>query len=193
MKKALIGFGGHSREVISQMDQKIPCFVDDQYVRHEDDTIPLSLFNPEEYEVMIAISNPTNRMEVVNRLPKKTKFFNFIHPTALIMSDVKIGHGCFIGAYSVVTTNITIGNHCILNRGNHIGHDSMIGDFFSSMPCSVVSGNCTIGNRVYLGTNSSIREKIEICDDVTIGLNSGVVKNIKESGVYVGSPSKKIK
>jgi UDP-3-O-[3-hydroxymyristoyl] glucosamine N-acyltransferase len=61
------------------------------------------------------------------------------------------------------------------------------------MPCSVVSGNCTIGNRVYLGTNSSIREKIEICDDVTIGLNSGVVKNIKESGVYVGSPSKKIK
>jgi sugar O-acyltransferase (sialic acid O-acetyltransferase NeuD family) len=131
-------------------------------------------------------------MEVVNRLPKKTKFFNFIHPTALIMSDVKIGHGCFIGAYSVVTTNITIGNHCILNRGNHIGHDSMIGDFFSSMPCSVVSGNCTIGNRVYLGTNSSIREKIEICDDVTIVLNSGVVKNIKESGVYVGSPSKKI-
>jgi sugar O-acyltransferase (sialic acid O-acetyltransferase NeuD family) len=194
MKKALIGFGGHAREVMSQMGKKIPCFVDDQYVKHEDETIPLSLFNPDEYEIMIAISDPYKRYEVSKKLHSKTKYFTFIHPTALIMDkNINIGKGSFVGAYSILTTNISIGNHCILNRGNHVGHDSVVGDFFSSMPCSVVSGNCTIGDRVYLGTNSSIREKIEICDDVTIGLNSGVVKHIKESGVYVGLPSKKIK
>ena len=38
-----------------------------------------------------------------------------------------------------------------------------------------------------------IREKISICDDVIIGLNSGVVGDIVESGVYVGTPAKKIK
>ena len=61
------------------------------------------------------------------------------------------------------------------------------------MPGSIISGNCKIGNRVYLGTNSCIREKINICNDTTIGLSSGVVKDINIGGTYVGSPVKKIK
>jgi UDP-3-O-[3-hydroxymyristoyl] glucosamine N-acyltransferase len=61
------------------------------------------------------------------------------------------------------------------------------------MPGSIVSGNVNIGDKVYLGTNSSIREKINICDNVIIGLNTGVVKDIKESGTYAGQPIKKIK
>ena len=61
------------------------------------------------------------------------------------------------------------------------------------MPGSILSGDVIIKDQVYIGTNSSVREKISICDNVTIGLNSGVVKNINESGTYVGSPLKKIK
>ena len=49
-----------------------------------------------------------------------------------------------------------------------------------------------LGNKVYLGTNSCIREKISICDDVTIGLSTGIVKNITESGVYVGQNVRKL-
>lgn len=191
MKRALIGYGGHAREVIAQIGEDIPCFVDDLYVC--DKTLPLSSININEYEIMVAIGDSKLRYEMVKKLPKNTSYFTFIHPTALIMNNIKIGHGCFIGAYSVITTDVTIGNHCILGRGNHIGHDSIIGDFFSAMPCSVVSGNCTIGDGVYLGTNSSIKEKIRIIDDVTIGLNSGVVKHINEKGIYGGVPVKKIK
>ena len=79
-----------------------------------------------------------------------------------------------------------IGSHALLNRGNHIGHDCVIGDCFSAMPGSIVSGNVTIGDRVYMGTNSSIREKLYITDDVTIGLNTGIVKSINKKGTYVG-------
>jgi UDP-3-O-[3-hydroxymyristoyl] glucosamine N-acyltransferase len=61
------------------------------------------------------------------------------------------------------------------------------------MPGSIISGNCKIGNNVYIGSNSSVREKITICDNVIIGLNGGVVKNITKEGVYVGLPVKKIK
>lgn len=191
MKKALIGNGGHAREVIFQIGEKLDCFVSDEYSDYG--TIPLSKFDPDKYEVMIAVGKSNERYEILKKLPKTTKFFNFIHPTAIVSDDLKLGHGCFIGAYSIITVNISIGNHCILNRSNHIGHDSSIGDFCSMMPCSIISGNCKIGNRVYFGTNSSVRQKINICDDVVIGLNSGVVKHITESGVYVGVPAKKIK
>jgi sugar O-acyltransferase (sialic acid O-acetyltransferase NeuD family) len=142
---------------------------------------------------MIAISDPETRNKIVERLPKETKYFTFIHPTALIMGEVEIGEGSFIGAYSILTSGIKIGNHAILNRGNHIGHDCIIGNYFSAMPGAIVSGNVHIGNRVYMGTNSSIIEKKYLLHDIKLGANSVVVRDINESGVYVGCPSKKVK
>jgi len=191
MKKALIGYGGHAREVMAQMGTKLPCFVDDEYVTK--DTLPLSKLDINEYEVMVAIADPRSRYDIVQKLPKKTKFFTFIHPTVLILDDnIEIGEGSFIGAYSILTTNIKLGSHAILNRSNHIGHDTTIGNYFSSMPGSIVSGNVTIFDLVYIGNNSSIREKLSIHSQSTIGMNSAVVKNIIESGIYVGCPAKRI-
>jgi len=191
MKKALVGYGGHAREVMSQMGVKLTCFVDDEYV--VEGTQPISKFNPDEYVLMVAVADSKDRFDIVQRLPKNTKYFTWIHPTALIMDDnVEIGEGSFIGAYSILTTNINIGKHAILNRGNHIGHDCLIGDYFSAMPGAVVSGNVRIYDCVYLGNNSSIREKLSIHSLTTIGMNGAVVKPIEEVGVYVGVPVKKV-
>jgi sugar O-acyltransferase (sialic acid O-acetyltransferase NeuD family) len=189
MKKALIGYGGHAREVMSQMGIKLTCFVDDKYVVYG--TKPLSEFDPNEYVVMVAVADSKYRFDITQRLPKETKYFTWVHPTALIMDDnIEIGEGSFIGSYSILTTNIKIGKHAILNRGNHIGHDCEIGDYFSAMPGSIVSGNVKIYDCVYMGNNSSIREKLSIHSLSTIGMNSSVVKHIEEPGTYVGCPAK---
>jgi sugar O-acyltransferase (sialic acid O-acetyltransferase NeuD family) len=191
MKKVLIGNGGHAREVMAQMGLKLIRFVDDEFV--DEDSLPISQFDPTKHAVMVAIANSKDRYDMVQKLPKETQFFTFIHPTALIMDNVEIGEGSFIGAYSILTTNIKIGKHAILNRGNHIGHDCRIGNYFSAMPGSIVSGNVTIYGLVYMGTNSSIREKLSIHSLSTIGMNSAVIKNIEDSGTYVGCPAKNIK
>ena len=190
MKKVLIGNGGHAREVMAQMGVNLLRFVDDQYVNS--DTLPLSQFDPTEHIAMVAVSNSKDRFDIVQKIPKETQFFTFIHPTALIMGDVEIGEGSFIGAYSILTTNIKIGKHAILNRGNHIGHDCQIGDYFSAMPGAIVSGNVKIYDLVYMGNNSSIREKLSIHSLSTIGMNGAVVRNIEDNGTYVGVPVKKI-
>jgi sugar O-acyltransferase (sialic acid O-acetyltransferase NeuD family) len=192
MKRALLGYGGHAREVMAQMGIKLTCFVDDKYV--VSGTKPLSEFDPNEYEVMVAVANSKDRFDITQRLPKETKYFTWVHPTALIMDDnIEIGEGSFIGSYSILTTNIKIGKHAILNRGNHIGHDCEIGDYFSAMSGAIVSGNVKIYDCVYMGNNSSIREKLSIHSLSTIGMNSSVVKHIKEPGTYVGCPVKMIK
>lgn len=194
MIKVLIGNGGHAREVQAQIGNNFLRFVDDKYWEEGDDSLlPLSEFNSEKYVVMIAIANSKDRENIVKKLPTNTKYFSFIHPTAQLMSnDIIIGEGSFIGANSIITCNVKIGKHAILNRSNHIGHDCIIGDYFSAMPGSIVSGNVTLGNRVYIGTNSSIREKINLCDDVIIGLNTGIVMDIVETGVYVGQNIRKL-
>jgi sugar O-acyltransferase (sialic acid O-acetyltransferase NeuD family) len=192
MKLALFGYGGHAREVACQIGQEVTFFVDDQY--SNDIAKPISEFNPEEYMMMVAVADSKARAEVVSKLPKETKYFTFIHPSVHIMDDnIEVGYGSFIGANSILTTNIKLGKHTLLNRGNHIGHDSLIGDYFSMMPCAVIGGNVTIGDNVYLGSCSNVREKINITSDVLIGMNAAVVKDITKNGTYVGVPAKKIK
>lgn len=189
--KALIGAGGHAREVMMQMGCKLPCFVDDQYANG--DTLPLSKFDPDKFIVMVTVGDSKDRYDIVSKLPQSTKYFTFIHPTALIGEDVNIGEGSFIGAHSILTTNIKLGKHSLLNRANHIGHDTVIGSFLSMMPGAIISGNCTIYDCVYLGTNSSVKEKTSIHSFTTVGLNAGVIKNINEPGIYIGLPAKQIK
>ena len=193
MKLALYGYGGHAREVAAQIDQEITFFVDDEYVNNNI-VKSISQFDPEEYLMMVAVADPKSRFDIVNKLPEQTKYCTFIHPTSLIMDDnVQIGEGSFIGAYSILTTNINIGKHAILNRSNHIGHDCIIGNYFSAMPGAIVSGNVHIGNCVYLGTNSTIIEKKHLLHDIVVGANAVITKDIIESGTYVGIPTKKIK
>ena len=192
MKLALFGYGGHAREVACQIGEKVTFFVDNEYAN--DIAKPISTFNPEEYMMMVAVADSKDRYDIVQRLPKETKYFTFIHPSVQIMDDnIEVGEGSFIGANSILTTNIKLGKHALLNRGNHIGHDCIIQDYFSAMPGAIISGNVTIGDCVYVGTNSSIKEKMIICSGVTIGSNATVVKHIVKSGTYVGIPTKKIK
>ena len=192
MKLALFGYGGHAREAACQIEQEVTFFVDDKYAN--DVAKPISEFNPEEYMIIVAVADSKDRADIVAKLPKETKYFTFIHPSVHIMDDnIQVGVGSFIGANSILTTNIKLGNHTLLNRGNHIGHDSVAGDFFSMMPNAVVGGNVTLGDNVYLGSCSNIREKINITSDVLIGMNAAVVKDITESGTYVGVPTQKIK
>ena len=192
MKLAIFGYGGHAREVMAQLNKPLAFFVDDEYVN--DFLLPISKFDPTTTQIMICVADPRERKNIVERLPKNTKFFTFIHPTAILMrQDIKIGEGSFIGPYSILTTNIEIGKHSILNRANQVGHDTRIGDYFSGMPGAIVSGNVSLGEKVYMGNNSSIREKIQVCSDVTIGANAAVVKNIITSGTYVGVPAKFLK
>jgi sugar O-acyltransferase (sialic acid O-acetyltransferase NeuD family) len=189
MKLALFGYGGHAREVAAQIGQNVTFFVDDDYVT--ENTKPISSFDPLEYVMMVAVSDVNDRKRIVDSLPKETTYFTFVHPTVLSMdNNIEIGEGSFIGAYSILTTNIKVGKHSILNRGNQIGHDCSIGDYFSAMPGAVVSGNVIIGEKVYMGTNSSIKEKLHISSNVVIGSNGSVVKNIITDGVYVGVPVK---
>ena len=79
-----------------------------------------------------------------------------------------------------------------INLNSTIGHDVKIGDFFTCSPGVNVSGNCNIGNKVFIGSKSVIKEHINIGNNLIIGMGSVVTKNLVEPGIYVGNPCKKL-
>jgi sugar O-acyltransferase (sialic acid O-acetyltransferase NeuD family) len=194
LELVLIGAGGFAREILAEVylqnKVRLKCFVDDEY--WVEGLYKISEFNHLTQKAIIAVGNPADKLKLLAKLPKNTKFWNYISPNAYV-NDLKLGTGNFICAGVIITTNVTIGNHVHLNLQTTIGHDSLLGDYVTTAPSVNISGNVTVGKGVYLGTKSCVKEKISICDNVTLGMNAGVVRNIEESGIYVGTPAKKIK
>lgn len=196
---AIIGAGGFGREVYHHiLNDKgyggcdLKYYVDEEFANGVG-TFPISTIDFHSQHILVAVADPKARMEIVNRLPSKARFYKFIHSSVVMLDKtIKIGEGSIICAGSILTTNIKLGKHTHLNLQTTIGHDCVIGDYFTTAPGVKISGNCTIGNRVYFGTNSCTKEKITIVDDCTIGLNAGVVKDLTDSNTYIGTPAKPI-
>jgi sugar O-acyltransferase (sialic acid O-acetyltransferase NeuD family) len=144
------------------------------------------------YQFIISIGDPKKRKELFSTLPPNIDFATIVHPQVVISPWVKIGKGSVICPGCILTCNIEIGEHAHLNLHTTVGHDTTIGNFFTSAPGVKISGNCVFEEEVYLGTNASIKEKINICSQTTIGMGASVTKSISEPGIYVGIPAKKL-
>lgn len=208
MKKiGIIGFSSVAKDIIHNLKKKFDIFISDdyynQYTFHN--TIPnitklyncnvykLSNFNTFKYDALVTLSNIDLRKEAVSCMPKNTSYYTYIDANARIINkNCIIGKGSIIWPGAVITSNIKIGDFSHINVNTAIGHDTITGSYFTTSPGSVISGNCVIGNGVFCGANSTIREKVKICDNVILGLNAGVVKDITISGVYTGTPCKKM-
>jgi sugar O-acyltransferase (sialic acid O-acetyltransferase NeuD family) len=194
-ENVIIGAGGMAREMAAcQGAYDMKYFVEDEYYQPKNGVYRLSEFNPFFQKALIGIADCQVKKRIFDSLIDNTIFWNYADSTAQIFDETVItGAGVFIGALCVLTTNIVIGDNCLINLATTIGHDTEIGDHVSIMPQVAISGNVKIGNCVYIGTNVSIRQGVSICDNVTIGMGSVVLKDITESGTYVGNPLRKIK
>lgn len=195
----LFGKGGFTREIRSHILKKYNNNIDIQIItdvidKKDKDIVDIKNINKQLYNFLITTGDPKLRKYLYNKYPN-LNYINYIHDCNNILDkdSINIGNGSIICAGSVLTTNITIGlcNH--INLNSTIGHDTIVGDFVTCSPGVNISGNCKIGNNVLIGTNTAIREHITICDDVVIGMNSNIIKNVVEPGVYIGNPLRKLK
>ena len=111
----------------------------------------------------------------------------FVGPFVEIQNDVIIGERTRIQSHSFICSTVEIGSDCF------IGHGVMfINDKFIDRKLSKEFLPTKLGNKVYVGSNSSILP-VSICDDVVIGAGSVVTKDITEPGTYAGNPARKLK
>ncbi len=205
MKKSIyiIGTGGFAKEVFCLIrdlgnSYHVKAFVEkdevyDNTLLLNTPIIPQSKFQAPDGEAVIAIGDPEIRANVVHQLPPDTHYATLIHPSVIMSPWVQIGEGSVICARTTLTCDICLGRHTQLNLHTTIGHDCVLGDFVTTAPAVNISGLCQIGDQVYIGTNASIKQNIRITSHTVIGMSAVVVKDIAESGIYVGNPSRMLK
>ena len=145
--------------------------------------------------VAIAIGLPQTKRLIVNKIKNELVSFPvLVHPSVNLgnFQGITIGEGSIITAGNVITSNVNIGKHVLINLTCTIGHDTNIEEFSSLMPGSRISGNVNIGQAVYIGTGAIIINMVNIGKEVTIGAGAVVVSHIIENNTVVGIPARPV-
>ena len=153
----------------------------------------LKIDNQDIYYVC-AVGDPIIKKKLVEKAEDMNlKPAILIHPSVIISEFVSVGEGSIICAGNIITVNIHIGKHVIVNIDSTIGHDAIIEDYSTILPSVNISGNTVIEECVSVGTGSAIIQGLRIGKYSTIGAGAVVVKDIPCGATAVGMPAKVIK
>ena len=138
---------------------------------------------------IVAIGNPAVRERLQGTIHPVT----LVHPNAVVSRRVSLGEGTVVMAGAVINSDAVIGNGCIINTGSSVDHDCRIADFAHISVGAHVAGTCNIGRRTWIGAGATVNNNISICGDCMIGAGAVVIRDILESGTYIGCPAKRMK
>lgn len=106
-----------------------------------------------------------------------------------IGDDVTIGSSVCVdrGLFGEWTS---IGKGARFDNLVQVAHSAMVGEESAITACAEISGSATVGNRVWLGPNSSVIHGRRIGDDALIGIGSVIVRDIPPQAVAYGVPAR---
>ena len=112
------------------------------------------------------------------------------------LGGVIMGNNVEIGPNSTIRRaaidNTIVKDGCKIGSFVNIGHNCIIGEN-SILTCQIVTaGGSIIGKNVFMGVNSSVKQKVTVGNDATIGQGAVIVKNVNDHETVVGNPGKVI-
>lgn len=119
-------------------------------------------------------------------------FATIVHPTSVIEQSAEIAQGVLTYAFAYIGFGSKVCKGSVINVYSYLPHDNLVKEC-TFLSCGVnMGGKVTIGERSFIGVGSTISDNLTICDDTLIGAGTVVIKDIEESGTYVGCPARKI-
>lgn len=116
---------------------------------------------------------------------------NYVSSRATCLTQHPVGDNCFILEDNTVQPFVRIGSNVTLWSGNHIGHDSTIGDHCFISSHVVVSGHVTIGTHCFVGVNATIRNGVTLGERTLVGAGALVMKSTPAKSVWVANRTEK--
>lgn len=205
----IVGAGGFAREVawlIEEINKEkkewnLLGFIDDNEENIGKELNGYKIIGTTEYlneelsrdiYIVIAIGNGKIRAKIVNKL-KDRKYAILIHPNVKISSTNLIEEGSIICSGTIITVNIEIGKHVIINLDCTIGHDATIEDYATILPSVNLSGNTVTKKYTTLGTGTKVIQGVTIGENVIVGAGTVVIRDVENNVTAVGNPARIIR
>jgi len=113
------------------------------------------------------------------------------------IGEIVIGNDVWVGSNTSIESSAIertlIGANVKIDDLVHIGGSSSIGKDSMIAAGTVISRNVVVGEKCLISPNVSVRDNVVVGSRVVVGIGAVVVKDLKDSGVYVGNPARLLK
>lgn len=203
----IIGAGGMGRVMYDMaresvgylMDYDIKGYIDDNI--HSLDTFvdyppilgTIADYHPQADDIFIcSIGGQSRKACMESIIQRGGKFLTMIHKTARIGTNVQLGKGCMVGAFTTIAADAKIGDYNFIQSNMIIGHDVVIGDWNRIDSHTMLIGGITIGNENMIHSAAVINHEVHIGNNTHIGACSFVTRNVEDNWTMFGNPARRL-
>lgn len=203
----IIGAGGMGRTMYDMaresvgygIEYDIQGFLDDNiaaldnFENYPQIIAPIQGYLPNENEIFIcSIGGAARKKCIEGIISRGGQFLTMIHSTARIGTNVQIGEGTIVGAYTTIGADAKVGKYNLIQSYTVIGHDSIIGDWNRIDTHVTLVGGTIVQNEADIHTAAMISHNVTVENNSRVAACSFVIRRVKEGTTVLGNPAKKL-
>lgn len=201
-KIGLIGFGSVGKQLYNTLlengysEEQIYIFADDIATGEEKRAFKFNDYQLEKFREVhfipaLGYLSKKLKYQVLNDLVEKGyNIFSFIHPTAFVSKNAKIGRGVIIYPLCNIDQGVIVDDGSIVLNSSVIAHDTYVGKCCYLSPGTCLSGFIKVGELSFIGAGATIANNISIGKNSTIAMGTCLTKSIEENSFVIGNPFK---
>lgn len=139
-----------------------------------------------------SIGGAARRKCIEDILSKGGSFLTMIHKTARIGTNVVIGAGTIVGAFTAIGADAKIGKFNLIQSQTIIGHDSRIGDWNRIDTHVTLVGGTIVEDETDIHTAAMISHNVTIESNSRVAACSFVIRRVKSGTTVMGNPAKRL-
>lgn len=202
IKIGIIGFGSVGKQLYSTLlengydDSFIYIFADDIELNNQKRRFRFNDFKNSDLRDIYFIPtlgylSKNLRLTILNYLIENNyRIFSFIHPTAFVSKNAKIGQGVIIYPLCNIDQGVIIDDGCILLNSSIVAHDTYIGKCSYISPGVCLSGFIKVEELCFIGAGATVANNLIIGKNSTIAMATCLTKSIEENSFVIGNPFK---
>lgn len=144
----------------------------------------------------ITIANSKIREDLVNKAKLDgLSFFNIISENAIKLSNLSELNGLILSPFSLISSNVKLGQFCHLGFHSSISHDCNLGDYVTIATGVRCNGNVHIEDHAYIGSGALIKQgnpdqPLIIGKGAIVGMGAVVTKSVPAGVTVAGNPAR---
>jgi len=152
-------------------------------------------YPPETHYFLVALSAAV-KVKHLNSIKIKAgrslgySLYSFVHSTAYVAVSASLGENVMVFPHAIIEPRARIHDGVFVRSGAYVSHETEVGAYSYLAPRATFSGKVITGTHCFFGTNSTIRDRINIGDDVIVGAGAVVLRNLENGAVLKAAESK---
>ncbi len=150
-------------------------------------------YQPQADEVFVcSIGGGARRKCMEQIIANGGSFLTMIHKTVRLGTNVEIGEGSVIGAFTTIGADAKVGKYNLIQSYTVVGHDSRIGNWNRiDTHCTLVGGTI-VEDETDIHTGAMISHNVTIESNSRVAACSFVIRRVKSGTTVMGNPARRL-